>query len=505
MATFSIQPTRVYNREAAFVGPTMPANSANRPGPVYSAHPSLRIPVIANRFCNQFVSRGMWAVLAAAMGCQQEGPAPAGRPTVSTPPVTSPVLNAAQVESDEIVAAAPEARLAANTSPAATQTLSPQQHFDLGVEHEEAGNKSAAIAHFTAALEMDPEFAAARRQLGALLLEMERYIDASVLFGHLVEREPDNPDAHNDWGVVLVRIGNLQEAIAQFREALRLKSDHPDAHYNLAVALLTDGKVSEAIEHLVEALRILPSYTDAYFTLGRAYLQQGKLEEAVAQLEHVASFDREYKGLDDQLGRAYARQGEVKKAVRHFTLAVRHDPLRFESRYALGTSLAKYGNHPAAAAQFTEAVRIEPESPDAHLQLAQTQARMGQVEKAITHFEAALSLRPEWPEALNNLAWLLATSPDPKLRDPQRALDLAQQAKALADYKMPLVLDTLAAAQASVGDFDQAEQNATQAAQMATDTEQPRLVEEIQRRLESYRNGQPHVENADDNRQSAAE
>jgi tetratricopeptide (TPR) repeat protein len=273
----------------------------------------------------------------------------------------------------------------------------------------------------------------------------------------------------------------------------------------LAVALLTDGKVSEAIEHLVEALRILPSYTDAYFTLGRAYLQQGKLEEAVAQLEHVASFDREYKGLDDQLGRAYARQGEVKKAVRHFTLAVRHDPLRFESRYALGTSLAKYGNHPAAAAQFTEAVRIEPESPDAHLQLAQTQARMGQVEKAITHFEAALSLRPEWPEALNNLAWLLATSPDPKLRDPERALDLARQAKALADYKMPLVLDTLAAAQAGVGDFDQAEQNATQAAQMATDTEQPQLVEKIQRRLDSYRNGQPHVENADDHRQSAAE
>ncbi len=57
-------------------------------------------------------------------------------------------------------------------------------------------------------------------------------------------------------------------------------------------------------------------------------------------------------------------------------------------------------------------------------------------------YEAALSLKPDAPVALNNLAWLLATCEDESLRDPVRALVLAEQAAALDPTSH--VLDTLA-------------------------------------------------------------
>ncbi|MBL4903995.1 MAG: M48 family metalloprotease [Desulfocapsa sp.] len=64
--------------------------------------------------------------------------------------------------------------------------------------------------------------------------------------------------------------------------------------------------------------------------------------------------------------------------------------------------------------------------------------------KAIAAYEEALILEPSNPKLLNNLAWLLLTSEDLRLRNPEKALDLAR----LAAIQVPAayVLDTLATA-----------------------------------------------------------
>ncbi|MFO7708378.1 MAG: M48 family metalloprotease [Desulfobacterales bacterium] len=57
-------------------------------------------------------------------------------------------------------------------------------------------------------------------------------------------------------------------------------------------------------------------------------------------------------------------------------------------------------------------------------------------------WEASLALKPDTPAVLNNLAWLLATCEDAALRDPARALELAERAAAIE--QSAYVLDTLA-------------------------------------------------------------
>lgn len=57
---------------------------------------------------------------------------------------------------------------------------------------------------------------------------------------------------------------------------------------------------------------------------------------------------------------------------------------------------------------------------------------------------------------LNNLAWLLATYPDRDLRDPERAIQYARLAVSLRDPVDWSYVDTLAAAYAAAGDFDNA-------------------------------------------------
>jgi tetratricopeptide (TPR) repeat protein len=62
--------------------------------------------------------------------------------------------------------------------------------------------------------------------------------------------------------------------------------------------------------------------------------------------------------------------------------------------------------------------------------------------RALAAYEASLKLDADNPETLNNLAWLLVTSDDGKVRDPARALALAQRAVDL--LKAPHIWDTLA-------------------------------------------------------------
>jgi len=81
--------------------------------------------------------------------------------------------------------------------------------------------------------------------------------------------------------------------------------------------------------------------------------------------------------------------------------------------------------------------------------------------KAHTAYLQALQLEPDNPEALNNLAWLLLTSGDSEIRDPQRALSLARDAARIAP--LPHVLDTLATAHWANGNIDEAVRIGTRA------------------------------------------
>ncbi|HWY87513.1 MAG TPA: hypothetical protein VNX28_12345 [Gemmataceae bacterium] len=69
--------------------------------------------------------------------------------------------------------------------------------------------------------------------------------------------------------------------------------------------------------------------------------------------------------------------------------------------------------------------------------------------------EEAGRLDLENVDAYVALAWILATHPDERLRDGRRAVRLARKAMALGPAH-PTLLETLAAAHAEAGDFEEA-------------------------------------------------
>ncbi|MDD2239900.1 MAG: hypothetical protein PHO14_00260 [Kiritimatiellae bacterium] len=115
---------------------------------------------------------------------------------------------------------------------------------------------------------------------------------------------------------------------------------------------------------------------------------------------------------------------------------------------------------------------------------------------SLAYFRRLVQTYPARGDLLNNVAWILATaewSPAP----PQEALAIAERAQALAPVPHPVLLDTLAVAQANAGDFEAAVHIAEQALALVPDLPQQALFrQQLQARIDLYRNRQPYREEA---------
>lgn len=142
---------------------------------------------------------------------------------------------------------------------------------------------------------------------------------------------------------------------------------------------------------------------------------------------------------------------------------------------------------------YERSLDAAPNSPTLHFNLGNRLLRRngkGDEASALSHYEWALRLRPDWEPPSVSLAWLLATSSDPALRDPQRALALA--ARVVERAPSPNALDTLATAQAASGDTDAAARTARLAVDGARSLGRLHQAQEFEARLETFAAGRPY-------------
>src|SRR5205823_1916658 len=94
-----------------------------------------------------------------------------------------------------------------------------------------------------------------------------------------------------------------------------------------------------------------------------------------------------------------------------------------------------------------------------------------------------------WPKAFNEMAWDLATDPDVRKRNGTRALELAVTVCQATRERQPEFVDTLAAAYAELGRFEDAVATARRAHALAT--KHAGLAEQVRERIKLYENRQP--------------
>lgn len=127
-----------------------------------------------------------------------------------------------------------------------------------------------------------------------------------------------------------------------------------------------------------------------------------------------------------------------------------------------------------------------------HVDYAAALLHLGRLAEAVNQLNEALRLKPDSTLAMNNLAWLLATSPDASVRDGARAVRLAERACEITGYQQTILVGTLAAAYAEAGRFDDAIATAGKACTLASASGEQDLLQKTRQLLELYRAHKPY-------------
>jgi tetratricopeptide (TPR) repeat protein len=251
-------------------------------------------------------------------------------------------------------------------------------------------------------------------------------------------------------------------------------------------------------------VRVAPDSEVAQMGLGKALLKRADLDRALSAFERALENrlrDREQRPdlvlatIYNNIGVVLQRKGQVDEAIAQFSKAVEAQPDYAEANDNHASALRAKSESPIAidtpAEMPREAIRLELESAMVHIVRGDAFLRQGSVTAAIESYERALTIGSNELVPLQNLAWIYATSTQDAVRNGVRAQALAETAVRVSGGNDPLVLRTLAAAQAENGDFESALATAERARALAAQRGHDRLIAELDAGIERFRNGLP--------------
>jgi tetratricopeptide (TPR) repeat protein len=247
--------------------------------------------------------------------------------------------------------------------------------------------------------------------------------------------------------------GQQDLALADFRAALEFDATNWRALHNRAVTYAQNGQFAEAFDDLCRVIQLNSQHGKAYSNRATLYVQAGDFEKALADYDAALAIDAELLPALVGRGRVCHLQGRLDEAL----------------------------------ACLDAAVRLAPKDAEIVCSRADLLADLGRYEDALMDYAQAIDLNSKFEHAYRNGAWLLATCPDERIRDIEGALVGAQAALECGYGDRHAALDTLAAALANAGRFDEAVGTIQQAIDVAP--EEARAA--YQARQQLYESGQP--------------
>ena len=418
--------------------------------------------------------------------------------------------------------------------PLASRAESIQFYLAQGAEALDDRAFDAAAAAFEAALERDSTSFGAYR---GLAISLERLGDTDgarrVLRTALDQGRTDRPD-HNpreqatvlrSLGLLEATVGRSQQALEHYLASLELHAAQPDVILRAANALARGGRFEEAIAWYDRLVELTPEWAPAVLEKrATALVNLGRHDEAVADFTRATEAVPTDRGLrlrfaealdfmgdsraaavqreaaarspeDDRSrvkalvssARQRAASGDFKTATEHLRAALEIAPQDLEVRFELATILGHIQRFEESAKEFGAVVASTPRN---------TAARRGEIVALVLN-ERYAAARDKLQDALRSFprhagfaltqTRLLATAPDPGVRNSGLALEIARRVS--VERQDPLTREALAIAHAAAGQTAEAVALQQQLVAEAESTGDIPLISIRRARLEAFEAG----------------
>lgn len=365
-----------------------------------------------------------------------------------------------------------------------------------------------AAGLFEAARQLRPDYWPLRLREAEWLLETDRPAEArEILSGSPAEREAP-PMSGLLLGRAALALGDTAEARHQLERAIGGMPRYGEAHAQLAELYRRSGN-DAAAELARERARLFsdaPVIDDPVYALvpaegvssrwhllrGQSAMASGKFSSAVEEFRRATRILPNDAHAANQLAMALEAAGHTEEARQEYQRAVELRPDFPAATTGLARLLFLRGDQDSASTLIGDLLAADSSVADAYLLLGAVEQARGRPGKAIERYVEGLRHGSFHPQIAIRLAWMLATSPDPGLRNGRQAVALAEHLCTIEMFREPESLDVLAAAYAEYGDFDRALAAAARAESLAEAEGDTSLASAIAARIARYADGRPY-------------
>lgn len=335
-----------------------------------------------------------------------------------------------------------------------------------------------------------------------MLLESQQKFDRLLsTLDTILEFDPQNVEFILSKVTLLLRTNKQSEAMEFSNKSISMvANDESKATLLRQRALIhqLQGNNDQAKADLDESIKLTKDNVPSMLLRARLNVEMQQYDAAKEDVAAILEADDQ--NLDALLLRAdiAAEKQDYETAINDYKSLVSRAPdgARQDLRLKLALTYWQSGQSKQALRVLDQALRGNEDSWQAHRLRGEVLLGQGEHLEAVRSYEKALSLLPQEiasevrSSLLNNLSWVLATSPEDDVRDGERALELGLKACELTEYKAAHILSTLAAAYAEKGNFEKAIEFSEKAVNLGRE-ENSEQLEQLENELKNYKDGKP--------------
>ncbi len=334
------------------------------------------------------------------------------------------------------------------------------------------------------------------------------YENAVKKYSEAIEKDPDYWKIYFYRGLAYQSTNEIDLAITDLSTALKLIPQIDKQYSKLpldkwALIYMRRGTLYHkknlydlAINDFNHALELDPKCIGAYFYRG---VTKEKIDELPAAVEDysktVSMMSKVFSGVFDSgkimafLHRAnvYRKQNKLNLALADNNRAIEIDGTA-EAFFSRGTTQIKMENFKKAISDFNKSIKINPSNENSYLYRASVRLiTTCDLKKVLEDYYSVINIKSIDDDtrqlAYNQIAWILATAADDRIRDGEKALIYTR--KSIEIKANCRNLDTLAVAFAECGKFENAA-NTHKNAVLLCKENNPELLTAIEKHLEYY-------------------
>lgn len=226
-----------------------------------------------------------------------------------------------------------------------------------GDAKDDAGDPTSALADYTAAIALNPDFAYAYATRCDTQTELEHYDDAVTDCTKALTLDSSNELALRARSKAYYFRGDYQLALADAQQVVSLDPTDARAQMTACRAQFGAEQYDRARDACSKTITYAPDEENAYFYRGRSALQQKQYEPAIADLSKAVTIDSEFTGAHYWLSEAEygaTKYGQALSEIDSYMLAYPHDPDALMLRAHINEKLGKAD---AAKYDASEALR----------------------------------------------------------------------------------------------------------------------------------------------------